>query len=149
MAISSKLGAAGENLTMPQVAELFFKTAVAFLIVGIAMGLHMSMSGNYDVVGAHAHANLLGWVTSALFGGYYALNPAKAESRLAMIHFWIYTVGVAALVPSLYMLLKGFAAIEPLVALTSLVIFAGIIVFAVIVFRSPVPRAAMTPAGQR
>jgi hypothetical protein len=29
---------------MPQVAELFFKTAIVFLIVGIAMGLHMSMS---------------------------------------------------------------------------------------------------------
>jgi hypothetical protein len=84
-----------------------------------------------------------------LFGGYYALNPAKAESRLAMIHFWVYTLGVAALVPSLYLLLKGFAAIEPLVAFTSLVIFAGVIVFAVIVFRSPVPRTAMTPAGLR
>jgi hypothetical protein len=133
---------------MPQVAELFFKTAVVFLIVGIAMGLHMSMSANHDVIGAHAHTNLLGWVTSALFGGYYALNPAKAESRLAMIHFWVYTLGVAAMVPSLYLFLKGFAAMEPLVALTSLVTFAGVIVFAVVVLKSPVPRAAMTPAGQ-
>jgi hypothetical protein len=134
---------------MPQVSELFFKTAVVFLMVGIAMGLHMSMSANHDVIGAHAHTNLLGWVTSALFGGYYALNPAKAGTRLAMIHFWVYTLGVAALVPSLYLLLKGFAAIEPLVAFTSLVIFAGVIVFTVIVFRSPVPRTAMTPAGLR
>jgi hypothetical protein len=134
---------------MPKVAELFFKTAVVFLIVGIAMGLHMSMSGNHDVIGAHAHTNLLGWVTSALFGGYYALNPAKAESKLAMVHFWVYTLGVAAMVPALYMFLKGFAAMEPLVALTSLVTFAGVIVFAVVVFRSPVPRAAMTSAGLR
>ena len=132
---------------MPQIAQLFFKTAVVFLIVGIAMGLHMSMSANHDVIGAHAHTNLLGWVTSALFGGYYALNPGKAESRLAMFHFWVYTLGVAALVPSLYMLLKGYVAFEPLVALTSLVTFAGVIVFAVVVFRSPAPRAQMTPAG--
>jgi hypothetical protein len=132
---------------MPQVAELFFKSAIVFLIVGIAMGLHMSMSGNHDVIGAHAHTNLFGWVTSALFGGYYALNPAKAESRLAMVHFWVYAVGVAAMVPSLYMFLKGFAAVEPLVALTSLVTFAGVIVFAVVVFKSPVRRAEMTPAG--
>jgi hypothetical protein len=118
-------------------------------MVGIAMGLHMSMSANHDVIGAHAHTNLLGWVTSALFGVYYALNPAKAESRLAMIHFWVYTLGVAAMVPALYMFLKGFAAMEPLVALTSLVTFAGVIVFAVVVFRSPVPRAAMTSAGLR
>ena len=132
---------------MPAVAELFFKSAIVFLIVGIAMGLHMSMSANHDVIGAHAHTNLLGWVTSALFGGYYALNPAKAESRLAMIHFWVYTLGVAAMVPSLYLLLKGFAAMEPLVALTSLVTFVGVIVFAVVVFRSPVRRAGMSPAG--
>ena len=128
---------------MPQVAELFFKTAIVFLMVGIAMGLQMSMSGNHDVIGAHAHTNLLGWVTSALFGGYYALNPAKAETKLAMIHFWVYTVGVVAMVPSLYMLLKGFAAIEPLVAIASLVTFAGVTLFAVVVFRSPVRRAAM------
>ena len=134
---------------MPSVAELFFKSAIVFLIVGIAMGLHMSMSGNHDVIGAHAHTNLLGWVTSALFGGYYALNPAKAESKLAMVHFWVYTLGVAGMVPSLYLFLKGFAAVEPLVALSSLVTFAGVVVFAVVVFRAPVPRAAMAPAGLR
>lgn len=132
---------------MPSVAELFFKSAIVFLIVGIAMGLHMSMSGNHDVIGAHAHTNLLGWVTSALFGGYYALNPAKAESKLALIHFWVYTLGVAAMVPSLYLFLKGFAAMEPLVAITSLVTFAGVIVFAIVVFRSPARRARMSPAG--
>ena len=49
--------------------------------------------------------------------------------------------------PSLYLLLKGFAAMEPLVALASLVTFAGVIVFAVVVFKSPVRRAEMTPAG--
>ena len=132
---------------MPQVAELFFKTAIVFLMVGIAMGLHMSMSGNHDVIGAHAHTNLLGWVTSALFGGYYALNPAKAESKLAMIHYGVYTLGVTAMVPSLYIYLKGFSAMEPLVAVSSLVTFAGVIVFAVVVFRSPGRRAAMTPAS--
>jgi hypothetical protein len=120
---------------MPAISQLFFKTAVVFLIVGIAMGLHMSMSDNHDVIGAHAHANLLGWVTSAIFGGYYALNPANAEQRLAVIHYWVYTIGVAGLVPSLYMLLKGNAAMEPLVAISSLVTFAGVLVFAVVVFR--------------
>ena len=132
---------------MPQVAQLFFKTAVVFLIVGIAMGLHMSMSGNHDTIGAHAHTNLLGWVTSALFGGYYALNPAKAETRLAQIHFWVYTLGVAAMVPALYIFLKGYPAMEPLVALTSLVIFAGVIVFAMVVFRAPARQQAGATPG--
>ena len=134
---------------MPAIAQLFFKTAVVFLIVGIIIGLHMSISGNHDVIAAHAHANLLGWVTSAIFGGYYALNPAKAEQRLAVIHYWVYTVGVAGLVPSLYMLLKGNEAIEPLVALCSLVTFAGVLVFAVVVFKPARQRVGVAPAGLR
>ena len=79
---------------MPNISNLFFRTAVVFLIVGIGIGLQMSISQNHNTIGAHAHINLLGWVTSALFGGYYALNPAKAERRLALIHYGVYTVGV-------------------------------------------------------
>jgi hypothetical protein len=41
------------------------------------MGIAMSISGVHNVTGAHAHANLLGWVTMAIFGVYYALAPAK------------------------------------------------------------------------
>lgn len=135
---------------MPRVAQHFFKTGILFLIVGIAMGLGMAISGNHDVIGAHAHTNLLGWVTSALFGGYYALNPGKAETKLAAIHFWVYTAGVAAMVPSLYLLLRGFAALEPVVVVSSLVTFAGVLLFAVVVFRTPAPqRIAMTPASLR
>ena len=78
---------------MPRVSELFFKTAIVFLILGIAAGLQMAISGDHGAFPAHAHINLLGWVTSAIFGGYYALNPAKAERRVAMIHYGLYTVG--------------------------------------------------------
>ena len=132
---------------MPQIAHLFFKTAVVFLIVGIGMGLEMSISGNHNVIGAHAHTNLLGWVTSALFGGYYALNPAKADSRLAPVHYWVYTAGVAAMVPSLYLFLRGNEALEPLVAISSLVTFAGVLVFAVVVFKPVQERLRVTQAS--
>src|SRR5690606_32515143 len=53
---------------MPNISNLYFRTAVLFLIAGIGLGLMMSISGNHNVIGAHAHINLLGWVTSALFG---------------------------------------------------------------------------------
>jgi hypothetical protein len=135
---------------MPHVAGLFFKTAIVFLIIGIAMGLQMSISGNHNVIGAHAHTNLLGWVTSALFGGYYALNPDKAESKLAAVHFWVYTTGVVVMVPSPYFMLQGFAALEPLVAISSLVAFAGALIFAVVVFKAPAQKhAGVSPAPAR
>lgn len=119
---------------MPRVAQLFFRTAIIFLIIGISMGLHMSIAGDHSAIGAHAHSNLLGWVTMAIFGGYHALNPAKAERRLALIQYYIYTAGVAIMVPSLYLMLTGSPGWEPVVAVSSLITFAGVLLFAVIIF---------------
>ncbi|WP_163269852.1 hypothetical protein [Chelativorans alearense] len=127
---------------MPSLATLFFKTAIVFLVIGIAMGLQMAISGTHNVIGAHAHANLLGWVTMAIFGGYYALNPSKATSRLANLQYLVYTTGVAVIVPSLYLLYLGYTAFEPLTAISSLVIFLGVLMFGVVVYsKEPAPRA--------
>jgi hypothetical protein len=119
---------------MPVVARLYFRTAIVFLIAGISIGLHMSIAQDHSATGAHAHVNLLGWVTMALFGGYHALNPQKAAGRLAMVQYVTYTLGVGVMTPSLYLMLTGNAAMEPVVAVSSLITFAGAILFAVIVF---------------
>ncbi|TGQ52577.1 hypothetical protein EN836_19330 [Mesorhizobium sp. M1C.F.Ca.ET.193.01.1.1] len=132
---------------MPRVSELFFKTAVVFLILGIAAGLQMAISGDHGAFPAHAHINLLGWVTSAIFGGYYALNPAKAERRVAMIHYGLYTVGLVIMLPALYWLLAGgHPGIEPVVAIGSLVVAAAVLVFAFVVF-SPAEAVRSTAAA--
>lgn len=126
---------------MPHLASLYFKTAVVFLIIGIAMGLQMAISGNHNIIGPHAHANLLGWVTMAIFGGYYALNRVKAQSRFARLQFWVYTSGVVVMVPSLYMLYLGHPAFEPLTAISSIVALMGAVMFAVVIYsREPLPK---------
>jgi hypothetical protein len=132
---------------MPRVAELFFKTAVVFLIIGIGIGLQMAISGNHTVMGAHAHINLLGWVTSAIFGGYYALNPAKAERRTAMVHYGVYTTGVIIMTASLYALLSGNAGFETPVAIGSLITFTGVLVFAWVIFAPATGRSTLKPGA--
>ena len=119
---------------MPSLARLFFKTAIIFLIVGIAMGLQMAISGNHNVIPAHAHANLLGWVTMALFGAYHAFNPAKAETRFANVQYWVYTAGVVVLIPSLYLIYIGYTALEPLAAISSIAVLLGVVMFAVVIY---------------
>ena len=119
---------------MPKVSELFFKTAIVFLILGIGAGLQMAISGDHGAFPAHAHINLLGWVTSAIFGGYYALNPAKAERRIAMIHYGVYTLGLVIMMPALYLMLQGNPALEPVVAGGSLIVAAAALIFAFVVF---------------
>lgn len=127
---------------MPAISNWYFRVAILFLLAGIAMGLQMSISGNHSVIGAHAHTNLLGWVTSALFGAYYALNPAKAASRIAKIQFWVYVPSIAILAATLYLFYLGNRALEPILAIASLVAFAGALLFAYIVFAGPSTRAA-------
>ena len=85
----------------------------------------------------------------ALFGVYYALNPAKAERRIAMIQYYIYTAGVVIMVPSLYMMLEGNMAMEPLVAVSSLIVFVGVLLFAFVLFSSKSTISAPTPQPMR
>lgn len=133
---------------MPKVSELFFKTAILFLIAGISIGLVMSATHNYDVAGAHAHINLLGWVTSAVFGGYYALNPAKAARRIAYVQYVVYTVGVIVMTSFLFLAMKGYQDLYVVIPLAvfSFVTAFGVLLFAWVVF-SPSQAAARGVGG--
>jgi hypothetical protein len=119
---------------MPTISQVYFKTAIVFLILGIMMGLQMAISGDHSIVAAHAHANLLGWVTMALFGTWFAFMPGQAQSRVAKVQYGIYTAGVVIMTPSLYFMLRGNPAFEPLVVAGSLMAFAGVLLFAFMVF---------------
>lgn len=134
---------------MPRIANLYFKTAIIFFIIGIGMGLKMAITEDHSVIGAHAHANLLGWVSMAIFGGYHALNPKKAERRLAMIQYYIYTFGVALMVPSLYLMLLGNMAMEPIVGISSIITFVGVLLFAFIIFSGEQVATTASPAASR
>ncbi|RWH71159.1 MAG: hypothetical protein EOQ86_28825 [Mesorhizobium sp.] len=126
---------------MPKISELFFKTAIVFLILGIAAGLQMAISGNHGAYPAHAHINLLGWVTSAIFGGYYALNPTKAARRIAMVHYGVYNLGLVVMLPALYVMLHGNPALEPIVATGSMTVAVSALIFAFVVFSAETARS--------
>jgi drug/metabolite transporter (DMT)-like permease len=120
---------------VPRVAQFYFKTAIAFLIVGIAIGLHMGITQDHSAFPAHAHINLLGWVTSALFGGYYALNPIRAQRKLAMVQYGAFTLGLLIMLPALYLKYGGnMPEVEPVLAAGSLVVTVGVLIFAFVVF---------------
>ncbi|RYE10237.1 MAG: hypothetical protein EOP22_05800 [Hyphomicrobiales bacterium] len=66
----------------------FIIVAVIFALIGMFYGMYMAGSGDHLLGGAHAHNNLLGFVTMALYGFYYRAVPS-AISGLATIHFWV------------------------------------------------------------
>jgi len=60
---------------MPRVSKIFFLVAALCGLAGMAWGTHMGVSGDHSLSPAHAHLNLLGWVTLSIMGGFYALSP--------------------------------------------------------------------------
>ena len=135
---------------MPRISRFYFAMAITYLMIGISVGLHMSIIHDHSAVGAHAHINLLGWVTSAVFGGYYALNPQKAEGWLPWTQCILYSVGLVVMLPALYMMLTGTSGFEPAVAAGSMAVAAAVVLFAAVVFTrgrtAPIVPAVMQPA---
>ena len=112
---------------MRGVALWFFASGVVYVTAGMVFGIWMSASGDHSLGGAHAHLNLVGWVTMALFGVFYHFSPAAAGTRLAMLHFIVATLGVWLLVPGIALAIKGMtvlpATIGSFLTLASRLIF--------------------------
>lgn len=72
----------------------WIKLSVLYLVVGIMVGLFMSMTLQLNWGSAHAHVNLVGFATTAIFGIIYTLYPQAAMSNLGKWHFWLHNMGV-------------------------------------------------------
>lgn len=90
---------------MPRVSLWFFAVAPVYVLIGMSLGIFMGASGDHSLYPAHAHMNLLGWVTLALFGTFYAL-ARDASQKLAWTTFFLMNAGLVIMIPSLSMVLK-------------------------------------------
>lgn len=117
---------------MQGVARNFFTLAIIYAICGMALGLHMSITGDHSEMPTHAHTMVAGWLMSMVFAFFYHLIPAAARGMLATVHFWLTAVSGVCLLVGLYFLLAGNEAIEPLVAIASVGFYAALLLFAFI-----------------
>ena len=91
---------------MKGVAYWFMLTAVVAVSLGMIWGIQMSATGDHLLSPAHAHLNLLGWVTMAIFAIYYHIVPEAAETTLAKVHFALAFVGLVLIVPGIVMAVR-------------------------------------------
>lgn len=117
---------------MQGVARNFFTLAIIYALAGMALGLHMSISQDHGQMPTHAHTMVAGWLMSSVFAFFYHLFPSARDSRLAQVHFWLTAVSGVCLLVGLYFLLAGNAAIEPLVAASSMGFYAAMFLFVII-----------------
>ncbi len=125
---------------MKGVAFNFFVTGAVFVTLGMLWGISMEISGDHTYAGAHAHLNLVGWVTMGLFGLYYSMTPAAAEGGMAKIHYLVSTLGVLVFVPGIVLAIARTT--EALAAIGSLIVLASMLIFLWTVFRHGLGRPA-------
>jgi drug/metabolite transporter (DMT)-like permease len=116
-------------------SSLSFQAAVLFVLAGMIWGIQMAISNDHSAFPAHAHLNLLGWVSLFLFGIYYRLNPALDRSRSASIQVAIWCVGTVTLSIGVALVHTGHEAGDPIAAIGSLVVLGGMIFFGWLVYR--------------
>ena len=78
--------------------RLYITTGFAWLIAGMVFGTWLGATENLQYSNSHAHANLLGFVISVLFGLIYRNWPALLSSRLAWPQFALFQIGSLVLV---------------------------------------------------
>jgi len=89
---------------MERFVRLFLKASLAWLALGVTMGVAMAAHPVWTVYRqAHMHMMLLGFVTMMIYGVAYHVIPRFAgfplhSRRAAVVHLWISNVGLALMV---------------------------------------------------
>lgn len=118
---------------MRDVAFVFFLSAVLCVALGMALGIWMGLAQDFTMTPVHAHLNLLGWATLALFAIYYRLTPAAGRGRLAVVHAALALPGVVLMTGGLAWEFMG-GPIAPVIV-GSLLSAASMLVFLATVLR--------------
>ena len=101
---------------MPRVSYAFFTFAACCALIGMAVGLHMGASQDFALRPAHAHINLVGWLSMAVMGGFYALDRG-ASQQVAWINFTLSGLGGIVLPTGIALIVTGHEAVGGLMAM--------------------------------
>lgn len=112
-----------------------FHTAVLIAFAGMTWGIVMAISRDHSTLPAHAHLNLLGWVSLFLFGIFYRLHPPLDLARSALIQVWIWIVGTLVLTVGVALVHSGNAIGDPIAGVGALTVLADMALFGWLVFR--------------
>jgi hypothetical protein len=119
---NSKRG--GRNL-----AFAFFTTAALCGLCGMAWGAQIGATQNFGFAPAHAHLNLLGWVSLALMGAFYAGAGAQASRALGWLNWLLSTAGAITMPLGLAWLIAGHHEAETAIAAGAILALAGLATF--------------------
>jgi hypothetical protein len=117
-----------------QMTYFCFIAAAIAGTAGMALGIHMGMTQDFSLAPAHAHMNLLGWVTMMLYGLYHRGAPQDARALrwlqvgLGGAGFPVFTVGLAVYLHTGNDSLFAFVLTGTLACFAAMILFVAILV---------------------
>jgi hypothetical protein len=116
----------------------FFAAAAFYILVGTNWGLYMSVTHDFTTSPAHAHLNLLGFVSLSIMGAYYALLGRDTPAWMVKANFVLSNLGVVIMIAFLTAIFTGAApppVAGPVVALGGVLVIVGFAIFFAAVIR--------------
>jgi hypothetical protein len=108
------------------IARAFMLSGAILGTIGMILGIVMGIDEDFTYAPVHAHINLVGWASLALFGLAYRAGLAQI-GRLATVHFWVALAGAIVLPIGIYLSMANhqpaIAIIGSLLTLASMVLF--------------------------
>ncbi|MDI6784151.1 MAG: cbb3-type cytochrome c oxidase subunit I [bacterium] len=130
---------------MDKFAKNFIKASLVYFIIGSFLGglmvIHPQWVGIFS--SAHAHLNLLGWISMMIFGvGYHILPRFSGQPlyspKLANIQYWLANLGLIGM--AIFFIIRGallYSGAAPAsvnIALIFLALFGGITFISTLLF---------------
>ena len=117
------------EIHMKNIDRWFILKAIVYAIMGMVLGLWMGINQDLSHTPLHAHLNLVGWASMAIFGLIHRAYPDVSASRLAKLHFVLMAIGTPVMLAGIPVAHSGGSEL-PVVA-GSITVFAATIVFLV------------------
>jgi hypothetical protein len=129
-------------------SRLAFTLAVLIAVAGMSWGIAMAISHDHSTAPAHAHLNLLGWISLFAMGLFYQRQPHLDRSRIAIIQVACWALASITLAAGIGLIYAVSPKAEPIAAISSIVLLADMLLFAWLVVRSGRSRqGAVEPEG--
>ncbi|MBP7000190.1 hypothetical protein [Amaricoccus sp.] len=114
-----------------RIAYFCFIAAALSALSGMGLGIWMGMNEDFTLAPVHAHINLLGWATLALYGLYHRGVTRRCDA-LAWVQVGAGALGMPVMTGGLAAYLATGADAAPLIIAGSLAVLAGMALFLVV-----------------
>lgn len=113
--------------------------ALTYAAIGMSLGIFMAASHNHGERVTHAHINLVGFVTSFIYGIIHKLWLSEKTPRFAKMQFIVHQAGAVTMFVSLLLLYGNVipeGQLEPILAIASITVLTGALLMLHMVFKA-------------